>query len=499
MKALEVIYMLMQFKSALPDPNSGEVAIFLYEGDDALEKRPDLEAFKPQVAPLLKDGQIKASFLGELSLKTTNGWLLLIGLGPEDKISPAKITEAVARAIKMALARKMTKLDLALPPVPNFKAEQVLELAAVAAGMARYQQTEFKSGPEKKESLASVRFLSPGLKKAADVLKKAQIISEAVCLTRRLGDCPGNILFPESFVKEAQALAKPLKLKVTVLDEKALAKEKMNLILAVGGGSARPPRLLTIEYKGGAAKEQPVVLVGKGVTFDSGGMSLKPAANLLNMKTDMAGAAAVLATILAAAKLELPLNLTAVMPLAENMPDGAGARVDDVYTSRSGQTVEITNTDAEGRLILAEALTWAGEMKPRAVIDVATLTGACAVALGDRCAGLFSSDPELQQDLLNSAKAVGELLWPLPLLDEYDPNLKSETADMVNAPGVPIGGAIHAALFLRKFAPTAAPWAHLDVAGAARTSKARPGFPVGTAGFAVRTLLNYVIEQVGRS
>lgn len=488
----------MQFKSARPDLNSGDVAIFLFEGDEALKNRPELESFCQAVAPLLKDGQVKTSFLSELSLKTAQGWLLLIGLGPQDKVSPAKITEATARAVKMAQARKVKKLDLALPPLTTLKAEQVLELAAVGAGLARYQQTEFKSGPEKKESLTSIRFLGSGLKKGSAILQKAQIISEAVCLARRLGDCPGNILFPESFVLEAQSLAKPLKLKVAVLDEKGLAKEKMNLIVAVGSGSSRPPRLLTIHYKGAKAAEKPVVIVGKGITFDSGGMSLKPSGSLEGMKTDMAGAAAVLATIVAAAKLELPLNLTAIMPLAENMPDGTGARVGDVYTSRSGQTVEITNTDAEGRLILAEALTWAGEMKPSVIIDVATLTGACAVALGDSCAGLFSNDRELEEALLNSSGTVGETIWPLPLLEDYESNLKSETADMVNAPGVPRGGAINAALFLRKFTPKSVPWAHLDIAGPGRTNKARPGFPAGASGFAVRTLLHFLQQQAGR-
>jgi leucyl aminopeptidase len=227
-------------------------------------------------------------------------------------------------------------------------------------------------------------------------------------------------------------------------------------------------------------------------------MSLKPAASLDSMKTDMAGAAAVLAVTLAAAQLKLPVNLTAVMPLAENMPDGAGLRVGDVIAGRSGRTVEITNTDAEGRLILADALALAGEMKAAAIIDVATLTGACAVALGDRCAGLFTGDAALRDELTASAGDAGEHIWPLPLLKAYEKNLKSDTADCVNAPLVPRGGAINAALFLRKFVPAATPWAHLDIAGPGRTGTARPGFPVGASGFAVRTLLNFLGRRAGR-
>ncbi|MGL4207819.1 MAG: leucyl aminopeptidase family protein, partial [Candidatus Adiutrix sp.] len=222
------------------------------------------------------------------------------------------------------------------------------------------------------------------------------------------------------------------------------------------------------------------------------GISLKPAGAMEGMKTDMAGAATVLAVILAAAELKLPLNLVALMPLAENMPDGRAMRVGDVFTSRSGQTVEITNTDAEGRLILAEALTLAGEMNPAAIVDVATLTGACAVALGDLYSGLFCQDSTLRTKLLDAATLMGENLWPLPFVDEYEDNLKSETADMLNAPAVPRGGAIHAALFLRRFAPPNIPWAHLDIAGPGRAAKARPSTTIGATGATVATLIAWL-------
>jgi leucyl aminopeptidase len=341
--------------------------------------------------------------------------------------------------------------------------------------------------------LGLLRLWGRNIKNGPELARRAEVTAEAVCLARTLGDDPPNLLYPDSFARRAMSLARVRGLKTQVLEEKGLARMKFDLLLAVGGGSRRPPRLVTLTYQGAKTRTAPpVVLVGKGLTYDSGGLSLKPAASLAAMHTDMAGAAAVLAVILAAADLKLPLNLTAILPLAENMPGGGAYRVGDVHVSRSGRSVEITNTDAEGRLVLAEALTLAGEMNPAAIIDVATLTGACAIALGGNCAGLFSNDDQLRAGLLDAAAAAGENLWPLPLLDEYEELLDSQVADLVNAPTAAQGGAINAALFLRKFVPPNCPWAHLDIAGPARTAKARPGFPVGTSGFAVRTLLRHL-------
>ena len=489
--------MNLQFKSGLPakSKNVSDAAVFLYEDDGAdLKNRADLALFQEIIGPLVKSGQFKAKFLAQLPVKTGQGWLHLIGLGPAAKLRPAKIVESAAASVKMALARQTRELEMILPPTAKVAADEALELAAIGSRLALYQQTEFKSETEPKQTLTTVRLWAEGLTNGAEIVERGRVAAEAVCLARRLGDLPGNVLYPESFAAEAASLGKRLKLKVKILDEKALAKEKMNLITAVGQGSARPPRLVTVSYQGGKAGDKPVVLVGKGVTFDSGGLSLKPSGSLEGMKTDMAGAATVLAAVAGAAEMNLPLNITAVLALAENMPDGAATRVGDVFTSRSGQTVEVTNTDAEGRLVLADALTWAGEMKPAAVIDVATLTGACVVALGERCAGLFTDDEGLKEGLLSAAGAAGENVWQLPLLDDYEEMLKSETADMINAPLVPKGGSINAALFLRRFAPKNAPWAHVDIAGPGRAGKARPGTTVGASGFGVRTLLRFLSD-----
>ncbi len=494
--------MRLQFKAGRPETLSAARAVFLFEDDKAdLKERSDLAAAKNLVQPILKAGQFKASYLAQLPVRQGDGWLFLVGLGPRGKADPAKMLEAAAAASKMAQDRGLKSLEMALPPTfgpEGMSPEAALEQAACGSLLALYKQRDFKSEPGPLAALETIVFMAEGIKSGQKILDRAQIAAEAVVLTRRLGDTPPNYLYPQTFAEEALSLAKPLKLKIKVMDEKALAKENMNLILAVGAGSPRPPRLIKIDYQGAAAGRKPIVLVGKGITFDSGGMSLKPSGSLEGMKTDMAGAATVLAVILAAAKMKLPLNLSAILALSENMPDGGGFRVGDVITSRSGQTVEVTNTDAEGRLVLAEALTLAWEAKPAAIIDVSTLTGACVVALGELCAGIFTGEGALRHGLMDAASAAGENFWPLPLLEDYEANLKSETADMVNAPTGPKGGSIHAALFLKRFVPAQTPWAHLDIAGPGRTSKARPSAPVGASGFGVRSLLNYLIEEAGR-
>ena len=495
--------MKLEYKAgALTEP--GPMTAVLLEKDQAdLSARPELAAFSGLIQPLIprfKDGALK-----ELPLKTEGGWLLLVSLG---RAGPpqARLVEAAAAAVKMALNLGGRRLDLILPEAegpkspPEERAAAALELAALGGLLALYRPDGLKKSPPRlRPALTRLRLWGRDIKKPSALLRWAKVTAEAVCLARALGDEPGNLLYPESFARRAADLARTRGpetrkgLKVRVLDEKGLAREKLNLLLAVGGGSRRPPRLVTLTYQGAPARAAPpIVLVGKGLTYDSGGLSLKPAASLAAMHTDMAGAAAVLAVILAAADMKLPLNLAAILPLAENMPGGGAYRVGDVHLSRSGRSVEITNTDAEGRLVLAEALTLAGEMRPAAVIDVATLTGASAVALGSNCAGLFTDDDQLRAGLLAAAGAAGENLWPLPLLDEYEELLESQVADLVNAPAAAQGGAINAALFLRKFAPANCPWAHLDIAGPARTAKARPGFPVGASGFAMRTLLRYL-------
>ena len=311
-------------------------------------------------------------------------------------------------------------------------------------------------------------------------LKRGAAIAEGVTLAREFGNRPGNECTPSWLGQQAKKIGKGFDLEVEVLDRKAVEKLGMGAFLAVAQGSAEPLRFIVARYQGAAKGEAPVVLVGKGITFDTGGISIKPAGEMDEMKFDMGGAASVLGTLHAVATLKPKLNLVCIVPTCENMPSGNAVKPGDVVKSMSGQTIEILNTDAEGRLILCDALTYAERFKPAVVVDVATLTGACVIALGHHHSGLFSADDDVANRLLAAGRAGFDPCWRMPLDEEYGEALKSNFADMGNVGGRP-GGAITAAMFLRRFT-TKYPWAHLDVAGTAWKSgagKGATGRPVG--------------------
>src|SRR6185369_4306061 len=313
-----------------------------------------------------------------------------------------------------------------------------------------------------------------------------------VSLARDLVSHPGNVATTGYLAAAARRVAKHHGLACRVLEKAELEKLGMNALVAVGKGSVEPPRLIVLEYHGSGAKGKPVALVGKGITFDSGGISIKPGAGMEEMKTDMSGAAAVLGTMEAAAALQLPVNLVAVIPTAENMPDGKAYKPGDVLVSMSGLTIEITNTDAEGRLILCDALHFARtEFKPAAMIDLATLTGACVVALGHEASGMMGNDQRLLENLKKAGERCNERLWELPLWDEYGETMKSDIADLRNAGTTRDGGTITAGWFLKQFAATTR-WAHLDIAGTAWSDKSRPCSPKGATGVGVRLLIEYL-------
>ena len=484
--------MLLKYKKGLTKTLDSGVAIFLFEEKNK-KKQFDLGELTPIIAPVLKDGSFTPSFLKTLPVRTNGGWVLLVGLGQGKSLSPQRIMEASAKAVSLASELNIPSLGMVIPTTDD--PENTLELMAEGALLSQYRQTEFKGKAQPDLPVKTIIFRGD-ISRAKAILQKATVIAEAVNLARHLGDSPPNVMYPENFAKEARNQARGLDIKVKVLGTKELLKERLNLIEAVGRESIHAPQLAVMEYRGAKGKRtKPIVLVGKGVTFDSGGISLKPSGGLMGMKTDMAGAASVLAVMVAVARLQLPINLTVMMPLAENMPGGNSYRVGDILVSRSGRTVEITNTDAEGRLLLADTLSLAGEAKPELIVDVATLTGACAVALGDRCAGLFTDHPALESGLVEASRRAGEAIWPLPLLSMYDSLLKSDTADLTNAASVPRGGAITAALFLRHFVPPDVPWAHLDIAGPARSEKSTLGTPAGATGFVVRTLLRFLEQK----
>ena len=325
-------------------------------------------------------------------------------------------------------------------------------------------------------------------------LKRGKAVAEGMALARDLANLPGNICTPAYLAEEARRLAAgDERLRVKILEERQMARLKMGALLSVARGSRQPPKLIVLEYRGGRQKDAPYVLVGKGITFDSGGISIKPAAAMDEMKYDMCGAASVLGTLAAISRLGLSLNVVGVIPSCENLPDGNASKPGDIVTSMSGQTIEILNTDAEGRLILCDALTYSERFEPRAVIDIATLTGACVIALGKHYSGLLGNDEALLKALGRAGETSGDRPWRLPLDEAYQEQLKSNFADMANVGGRE-AGTITAACFLARFTENY-PWAHLDIAGTAWHG----GKHKGATGRPVPLLVEYLVERANNS
>jgi leucyl aminopeptidase len=429
---------------------------------------------------------------GKLAAKA----VVLTGVGPLDA-GATPDAETLRRAAGAALRELAgtASVAVALP------AEDLPQLTAVAEGalLGAYAYTRYRS-EDAPAAVAEIAVLTPRArdKSAAKALARAEVLAAAVHGVRDLVNAAPNDLFPAAFADAAKAAVKDAGVrgvKITVLDEKALAAGGYGGILGVGQGSARPPRLVKVAYTPSrpAAK---IALVGKGITFDSGGISIKPAAGMEAMKSDMAGAAAVLHTVVAAARLELPVAVTAWLCLAENMPSGTAQRPSDVLTIRGGKTVEVLNTDAEGRLVMADGLVAAVEEKPDLVVDVATLTGAQMVALGPRVSAVMGTDGA-RTEVVDAAGAAGEAFWPMPLPADLRAGLKSKVADIANI-GDRFGGMLTAGLFLQEFVGST-PWAHLDIAGPAYNEKSAFGYtPVGGTGVGVRTLLALIEERATR-
>jgi leucyl aminopeptidase len=361
----------------------------------------------------------------------------------------------------------------------------------------RFDKYKTKQKPEQKPSLASLSVATPAADAARRAYQPLEETAEAVFFTRDLVAEPPNVIYPETLAAQAEELGQ-FGVTVDVLDEQRMRELGMNALLAVGQGSARPPRVVTMEWRGvksaDASKSKPLAFIGKGVTFDTGGISIKPAAGMADMKWDMAGSAVVIGLMRLLAARKARVNAVGVVGLVENMPSGTAQRPGDIVTSMSGQTIEVLNTDAEGRLVLADALWYCQDRyKPQLMIDLATLTGAVIVALGHHRAGLFSNNDELADRLVESGKAVDEQVWRLPLADSYDREIDSDAADVKNIGGGRAGGSIIGAQFLQRFVNDV-PWAHLDIAGTAWSSKDAPTVPKGATAFGVR-LLDRLVSQ----
>jgi leucyl aminopeptidase len=422
--------------------------------------------------------------------------VLLVGLGPRDEFGPARYREVVGKAARIAAdcgARDAT-LYLADLDVKGRDSTWKTRSAVECCEDALYRFEHFKGNDTPKRALKRLVInVADAAEHAAASrgLGQGLAIAAGVRTARELGNLPGNICTPSYLAEQAKALHGEYKgIKVGVLELADMEKLGMGALLSVARGSRQPPKLITLEYQGGGRSDPRVALVGKGITFDSGGISIKPAASMDEMKFDMCGAAAVLGAFRACAELALPVNLVGIIPSCENLPDGSASKPGDVVKSLSGQTIEVLNTDAEGRLILCDALTYSERFQPEVVIDMATLTGACVVALGKHPSGLFSNDAALADALKQAGETSGDRIWELPLWEDYQDLLKSNFADMANIGGRD-AGAITAACFLARFTKKMR-WAHLDIAGTAW----KTGDQKGATGRPVPLIVQYLLDRL---
>ena len=379
----------------------------------------------------------------------------------------------------------------------NYDADSAARLALAASLRAwRYDRYRTKLKDKQKPTLKELTIVGAATDAAQRWKERWQPVYEGVSFTRELVTEPANIIYPETFVQRAQAAVKGLGLDVEVLDGAAMRKLGMGALLGVAQGSVRDPRLLILKWNGGKDGEAPVAFVGKGVTFDTGGISIKPAAGMEAMKWDMGGAGAVVGAMIALARRKAKANIVGICGLVENMPDGKAQRPGDVVTSMSGQTIEVINTDAEGRLVLADAVTYVQRnFKPRIVVDLATLTGAILISLGHEFGGLFTTDDDLANELLGAGQASGDKLWRQPMADAFDKLIDSPIADMKNV-GPREGGSITAAQFIKRFVEDGTRWAHLDIAGMVWSDKPNTTYDKGATGFGVRAIDRFVEASV---
>jgi len=421
--------------------------------------------------------------------------VLLVGCGKEKEFNENRYRDTAAKAVSVLkdtgateVTSYLTELDVKGRDI-SWKVRQAVEVTEAAL----YRFDQLKSKPD--NSRRALRRVVLAVPKRSDLgpgeqaIREGRAIAEGMKLARDLGNLPGNLCTPAYLAEQAVEIGKQYGLKITVLEKNDMEKLGMGALLSVARGSRQPPKLIVLEYHGGKEGEPPVALVGKGLTFDAGGISIKPAANMDEMKYDMCGGASVLGAVKAAAELKLPLNIVGIIPSSENLPDGDANKPGDIVTSMSGQTVEVLNTDAEGRLILSDALTYAERYKPAVVIDIATLTGACVIALGAHASGLLANNDQLAREILGAGKYTYDRAWQLPLWDEYQKQLDSNFADMANIGGRE-AGTITGACFLARYAKNFK-WAHLDIAGTAwKTGKEK-----GATGRPVPLLVQFLINR----
>jgi leucyl aminopeptidase len=470
-----------------------DLLIFPLFEDDPLDDIPELtEADGGHIRRAQESRELRGRPY-EYFVTPVSGWkaprVALVGAGKRSELTTERLRRVATAAALGARVRRVNRIAWVMRG--DLEPRAAVQAAAEGLGLAafsidRYKSVE-KAGPPAETTLVVTR---DGGDQLTAAVERGRILADCCNVTRELANEPSNVLTPRELATRAAAIASNTELKVDVLDEHEIERLGMGLLLGVGRGSAEPPRVIVLTHtpRGGAPAHGGRVLglVGKGITFDTGGISIKPAEGMDRMKTDMSGGAAVIGAMRAISLLNAPIKVIGIIPAAENMPGGRAIKPGDILTGAGGKTVEVINTDAEGRLVLGDALWYAKELGATHLVDIATLTGACVVALGKVASGLFGQPEEWVDVVRRASLAAGDRAWPMPLYEEYAEQLKSEIADMVNSGGRP-AGACTAAIFLKEFAG-GLPWAHLDIAGTAWAEEAKPWQPKGPTGVAVRTL-----------
>ena len=479
---------MIAFRTGRKIPARAELhAVGVCSGDDA-ERPDDLDWG-------VLDGRGFEAKAGQVEIVSgADRPVAVVGLGPADKVTTAVIRRAAASLARSAKRVRRIAVSV-LDAVPDsIDRSEALRVLAEGMTLGAYTYGDFKS-EHKPNKLETVLVLGPGGRAVVDALEQGRRVAEAVCFARDLVNEPGGSLTPSRFADLAVEMAEREGLAVTVLDLDAIREAELGGLLGVSRGSEQPPRFVEIAYAPEPEAEcrGSVALVGKGLTFDAGGLSIKTGTGMMTMKCDMSGGAAVLGAMAAIAAVAPPVKVTAYVPMTDNMLGGDATRPGDVLTIANGKTVEVLNTDAEGRLVLADALSLACRAEPDAIVDLATLTGACMVALGPKVAGLMGNNEAWVDQLADAAERTGERVWRLPLPDDYKSQLDSSVADMKNIGG-PHGGALTAGLFLSNFVAEGIPWAHLDIAGPAFTDAEEGEITKGGTGFGVRLLLDMLVN-----
>jgi leucyl aminopeptidase len=486
-------------KNTITSAKSGVIAVAVFENKKLSQAAKALDS-AGEITAALKSGDISGKAGTTLLLRAVKGAaaerVLLVGLGSDEAVGEKNFASGVAAALKVFATLGAADAIIALPltEVKERDASWAIRCVVQAAYESEYRSDSQKS--KKDPAPAGVKKIALALPSSAATklaLAQAIAIANGMNLTKDLGNLSANVCTPTYLASTAKKLGKDYKFEVEVLDRKQLEALKMNSFLSVTNGSEQPPKFIVLKHMGGKAKDAPVVLVGKGITFDTGGISLKAGAGMDEMKYDMGGAASVLGTFRAIGEMGLKLNVIGIIAACENMPSGRATKPGDIVTSMNGLTIEILNTDAEGRLVLCDALTYAERFNPAAVVDIATLTGACIVALGHHKSGLFTREDEahekLAAELLAAGKGAGDAAWRLPIGEDYNEQLKSNFADLANI-GSPGGASCTAAAFLENFTRKYT-WAHLDIAGTAWKS----GGAKGATGRPVPLLTNFLIGR----